>query len=636
MLNGERRHQYRPDIDGLRALAVMLVVLNHAGLGFPGGYIGVDVFFVISGYLITGILLRELAQGTFSFWAFWERRVRRIFPALFVVTACTVIAGYRLLLPADFFALGKSVVAATLGYSNIHFWGESGYFDTSTAEKPLLHTWSLAVEEQFYLFIPLLLFALAMTGRQRWTRSILTALFTFSLLSACWLVWRRTSFTFYWLPTRAWELLGGSLLAMAPALSEPLARRRGLLAWAGLSLILLPACLYTKETIFPGPAAILPVLGAVLLIATGGATPTSVHRCLEWKPVVFVGTISYSLYLVHWPPIAFANYFALVPPPWWTRACWVAISLVLATLSWWLVETPFRGRRLVPDRRLLFAGFAAGCALLVVTGKAIKRNLGLPGRMDGPVQELLTTRNMDERWLWSKLDPNNLQSGLLRFGAEVGSPRVFMWGDSHAKSIMPALDSICRKNGMPGIAALHSGVPPVPNYPYPSQDFSPSEYLQLSRNILQTALDLQVTHLVIAGFWERHAGFNPEAMRDCLLDMARDLRSRGITLCFVKDVPCFPTNPTKLALYLNSINPRTLVGLTDAQYSRQNSFQNRILPELEAAGVVILDPLPCLKKASQSNDYLPVDSKGFIYCDTNHLSAYGALQVEPAFEPLFD
>lgn len=635
-LSGDRRSTYRPDIDGLRALAVMLVVLNHAGLGFPGGYIGVDVFFVISGYLITGILLRELAQGTFSFWAFWERRIRRIFPALFVATACTVVAGYRLLLPPDFFALGKSVVAATLGYSNIHFWGESGYFDTATAEKPLLHTWSLAVEEQFYLFIPLLLFALAKTGRQRWTRSMLSILFAISLLSACWLVWRRTSFTFYWLPTRAWELLAGSLLAMAPALPDRQSRRRDLLAWAGLALILLPACLYTKDTLFPGPAAILPVLGAVLLIATGGGAPTTVHRGLEWKPVVFIGTISYSLYLVHWPPIAFANYFALVPPPWWTRAGLVAASLVLATLSWWLVETPFRGKRLLADRRLLFAGFVAGCALLVVTGKAIKRNLGLPDRMEGPVQELLTTRNMDERWLWSKLDPANLKAGLLPFGAEGDSPRVFMWGDSHAKSIMPALHSICRKNGVTGIAALHSGVPPVADYPYPSQDFSPSEYLELSGKIFQTAVDLRVTHLVIAGFWERHASFNPDAMRDCLLHMARDLRARGITLCFVKDVPCFPVNPSKLALYLKSINPRTLAGLTDAQYSEQNSFQNRVLPELEAAGVVILDPLPYLKKASQSNDFLPVDAKGFIYCDTNHLSAYGAMQVQGAFEPLFD
>ncbi len=636
VLNAERKPNYRPDIDGLRAIAVLLVVLNHAGLGFPGGFIGVDVFFVISGYLITGILLRELAQGTFSFWAFWERRIRRIFPALAVVTACTLLAGYSILLPTDFKALGKSVVASTLGYSNINFWSESGYFDTATAEKPLLHTWSLAVEEQFYLVIPAVLFLLTRLGRRRWIATALSALFLASFVLSLWLVQRHSSFTFYWLPTRAWELLAGSLLALAPAIPAANRALRQALASIGLALIVVPAICYSKDTLFPGAAALPPVLGAMLLIATGASIPTAVQRLLELKPVVFIGVISYSLYLVHWPPIAFANYLALGPLTASVRWSLVALSLALATLSWWLVETPFRHKQLVSTRFAAFGWFVAGCAILITSGAVVKRNKGLPNRIDNQVRQLLTTQNMDERWLWAKLSAGTIPQALLPFGAEGSQPRLFMWGDSHAKSIMPALHSICVKNGVAGIAALHSGAPPVTSYPYPSQDFTPDEYLAVSEKVLQTAIDSKVTHLVIAGYWEAHAKFNPPAMRARLLEMADRLKTHGITLCFVKDVPRFPANPTKLALYMKSINPRTLSGLTDTQYVAQNSFQEMVLPDLEAGGVVILDPLPSLKKANQSDDFLPVDKNGFMYCDTNHLSAYGAMRVEPTFEPLFD
>ena len=614
----------------------MLVVLNHAGLGFPGGYIGVDVFFVISGYLITGILLRELAQGTFSFWAFWERRARRIFPALFVVTLGTLVAGYYSLLPADFYALGKAVKAVTLGYANVNFWSETGYFDTATAEKPLLHTWSLAVEEQFYLVIPALLFALSRCGRNRWIAGTLSGLFVISFgLSVC-LVQRHSSFTFYWLPTRAWELLAGSLLALVPAMGVCGIKVREWLAVAGMALILVPAVLYDKETVFPALAALPPVLGAVFLIATGGIQATRVQRLLELKPVVFIGWISYSLYLVHWPPIAFANYLALVPLTWGARMGLVLMAMVMATLSWWLVETPFRHKRLVGSRRVAFGAFAAGCALLINLGIMIKRKAGMPERIDASVQRLLQTHGMDERWLWSKLKVETLEKNLLPFGAHGAKPSIFMWGDSHAKAIITGLHNLCEKNGVSGMAALHSGVPPIVDYPYPSQDFTPAEYLLLSEKVLQTAIDMRVSHVVIAGYWEAHSRFNPAEMRVKLLKMADRLRGAGITLCFVKDIPRFPVNPTKMALYLKSMSPLTMGGLTDQQYIDQNSFQEMVLPELMAAGVVILDPLPSLKKANQSNDYLPMDKGGFIYCDTNHLSAYGAVRVEPTFNPLFD
>ena len=311
--------KYRADVDGMRALAVVLVVLNHVGLGFAGGYVGVDVFFVISGYLITGIVWRELLAGSFSFGGFYERRARRILPAFGVTALVTLAAGWYLLLPYEYKLLGRSVVAASLGFSNIIFWGESGYFDMAAAEKPFLHTWSLGVEEQFYLVLPGLMFVLFRLGLGRWLPGVFVGLFMASLGLSVWLLESQPGFTFYWLPTRAWELLAGSLLALAPMWRVEKRIWREILAVLGLGLIVGPALFYGKETAFPGMAAMAPVLGAVLLIGGGSAGGSLVRAMLEWRPVVFVGVISYSLYLVHWPMMAFANYFGRADGVWVCR-----------------------------------------------------------------------------------------------------------------------------------------------------------------------------------------------------------------------------------------------------------------------------------------------------------------------------
>ncbi|MDB4499033.1 acyltransferase, partial [Akkermansiaceae bacterium] len=206
---------YRPDIDGLRALAVIPVILFHAGLGFPGGYVGVDIFFVISGYLITSIIAREMIQGTFTFKGFWERRIRRIFPPAFFVTLITVIAGAWILLPLVFRGLAKAGLAQIGMVANFYFWKQDGYFAGPSDLEPLLHMWSLAVEEQFYFFFPLLLVGLMARGESR-TRLVLGIIFTLSLLWSFYGVFHFKMATFFLLPARAWELLLGSVLALLP------------------------------------------------------------------------------------------------------------------------------------------------------------------------------------------------------------------------------------------------------------------------------------------------------------------------------------------------------------------------------------------------------------------------------------
>ncbi|MGU0871138.1 acyltransferase family protein, partial [Pseudomonas aeruginosa] len=263
---------YRRDIDGLRALAILSVVFYHLGLGgFTGGYVGVDVFLVISGYLITSIIRRDRQAGRFSFVDFWARRARRILPALFVMMAVSLAAGWFLMEPRDYEQLGRSVRYQTMFASNILFWKQDGYFDAASEFKPLLHTWSLSVEEQFYILFPLLLAAIS--GRLlRWRLAILLAVLALSLAASVWAVSQRPGSAFFLLPMRAWELLAGAALALLPGASRGHSQwSLQLAATLGIAAILLPVFFYDSDTPFPGLAALPAVLGTALLIWANGA-----------------------------------------------------------------------------------------------------------------------------------------------------------------------------------------------------------------------------------------------------------------------------------------------------------------------------------------------------------------------------
>lgn len=292
--------KYRADIDGLRAIAVLVVIFFHAGIpGFSGGFVGVDVFFVISGFLITSIIVNEIDEGKFSIARFYERRIRRIFPALFPVIVFTVVAGAFLYDFVSFKELGKSIVATTLFSSNIHFWHQAGYFDTESIRKPLLHTWSLAVEEQFYIVFPLLLLAINRFGKKLYLPWLL-GIGLLSLFASIYGIYSNPSVTFYMVPTRAWELLAGSILALQriPLLKSN--SYRNLFSVTGFGLICYSVVCYTEATLFPGANALAPVIGASLIIYSGmeGGAST-VKKFLSVKPLVSIGLISYSLYLWH-------------------------------------------------------------------------------------------------------------------------------------------------------------------------------------------------------------------------------------------------------------------------------------------------------------------------------------------------
>lgn len=365
--------RYRPEIDGLRAIAVAAVILFHAGFAlFSGGFVGVDVFFVISGFLITSIIVEDLKTGRFSLLRFYERRARRILPALFTVMAACVPFAYMLLSPDDLKDFAQSLAAICLFASNVLFWSESGYFDTQAELKPLLHTWSLAVEEQFYVVFPLLLLAAWRLGRGV-LLALIGAIAVASLFTSVDEVRNFPSAAFYLLPSRSWQLLVGALASFfadrwqAADVRPPAVRLAGeAVGWGGMAMIVLALFLFDERTPFPGLNAALPTLGTTLVLL-GASDRTSVGRMLAWRPLVGLGLISYSAYLWHQPLFAFTKHALLAELPTDLAIVLCAVTIVLACLSWRYIEQPFRDRSLI-SRGAVFALSAAGMAAFVGLG----------------------------------------------------------------------------------------------------------------------------------------------------------------------------------------------------------------------------------------------------------------------------
>lgn len=346
--------KYRREIDGLRAVAVIPVIFFHAGFTFfSGGYVGVDIFFVISGYLITSIIISELEQGTFSILRFYERRARRILPALFFVMLLCIPFAWMWMLPSQFKDFSQSLVAVSVFASNVLFWRESGYFEAASEEKPLLHTWSLAVEEQYYMLFPIFLILLWRFGRSPVFYSII-AISIISLLLSEW-GWRNSpTGNFYLAPTRAWELLAGSICAFLQL--NKMQKSNNALSALGLALIVFAIFFYDDSTPFPSVYALAPVVGTALIIMYG-ARETWVAQLLSLRGFVGIGLISYSAYLWHQPLFAFARIRSIYAPEQWLMLVLAVASLALAYISWRYIELPFRKRTAptIQSQRAIFS-----------------------------------------------------------------------------------------------------------------------------------------------------------------------------------------------------------------------------------------------------------------------------------------
>ena len=454
---------YRPEIDGLRAIAVTSVLAYHADIALvPGGYVGVDIFFVISGYLIMTTLAADIRLGRFSVVSFYERRIRRIFPALFAMAAFCVVAAALLFAPSDFAKFGQSLVAMALFSSNLLFCFDSepaGYFAHASATQLLLHTWSLAVEEQFYILMPIGLWLLRRRP-ERVTRAWLAALAALSFALAIFMVARWQTGAFYLVFPRAWELLGGSLMALG--LVPPLRRRalREAEAALGLALLAWPIFFYAKDTPFPGAAALPPCLGAWLIIHAVTAGPTFIGRGLATRPMVWVGLISYSLYLWHWPIVVLVKYLNMGKLNARTTIVIVVASFVMGWLSFRLVERPFRGRRALLKRRGIFVAGALAGGGAILAGLTIAATAGLPQRFDAHTLALVRANLARETD-----NPDGACENFRKNVRAVGditlcpiqgeaSRKVLFWGDSLVGGLQPLVERLHAEGALGGRGVL--------------------------------------------------------------------------------------------------------------------------------------------------------------------------------------
>ena len=429
--------RYRPEIDGLRAVAVLPVLFFHAGLrSFSGGYIGVDVFFVISGYLITTIIDAEIRNGALSIIRFYERRIRRILPALFTVCIACVPFAWLWMLPEELKHFARSLVAVNLFSSNLLFWQETDYFAAPAELKPLLHTWSLAVEEQFYLFFPLLMVLLARRNKA----VLLTVLFSISLSSLMLAEWASQAYpsaNFYFLPSRAWELGVGAILASS-RLTQIVPPRwiAQLGSIAGIAAILFSIFKFDVSVPFPGFWALVPVLGTALVIICANPS-TIVGRILNWRPIVGVGLISYSVYLWHQPVLAFARIRLVDHVPITISILLCGISIGLGYLSWRFIERPYRQRETISRTNLCYSG-AIAAIFLVTFGLVGHFAVGFPNRRENVTA---AAKALDVNYGLS--ETCNGHFTLSSDCRTSSAPEILVWGDSYA---MHLVDGIVASN----------------------------------------------------------------------------------------------------------------------------------------------------------------------------------------------
>lgn len=623
---------------------------------FSGGYVGVDVFFVISGYLITTIIVREIESNEFSLIKFYERRIRRIYPALYTVIAFVLIVAFFLYDPQNFMLVGKSVIAATLFVSNMLFWSEAGYFDAPSTLKPLLHTWSLAVEEQFYIVFPLLVFLIMRFARKR-LKLALGTIAVASFLFSLYYVQRDTSAAFYFAPLRTWELLIGALLAIS-ATTDIHPKLRNAMSLAGIVMILASVFLYDHETLFPGISALLPTLGAALVIYAGIKGNTFVGNLLSLPPVVFIGKISYSLYLWHWPIIIFGRYYVIRPATGMEVLLWVIAAFLLSILSWHFVENPFRSKTFLARPRIFIFGGTIMALTLMVAG-TVYWNDGMPKRFENEKYKLLSTASKQSR-KWKDCNNDNFGSldelTVCAIGADTIEPIFLLWGDSHARVLAESVELPAQKGNLAGELITLNACPPLLGVDRADQKYC-REYNDKVIEYIQAHPELDT--VILAGRWALAAegnrygnedgadvvlidqltaipsGENLEIFKaglDRTVEKLLELNRKVVIVLPIPEVGYDVPSSYFIALRTGrDINE--IIAPTLGEYMQRNRPVIAVMDDLKNRySVQLIDPatVMCDKRICK----VVVDGRS-LYLDGHHLSTFGSEYVSSIFDTLF-
>lgn len=655
------QHPYRADVDGLRALAVMSVICFHAGIALPGGFVGVDVFFVISGFLITGLIRREQSSGQFSIARFWERRIRRIWPASLVVAAATLVAGWVLLLPDDFRALGGDAVAQLAMVANVRFWLGTDYFAPASETRALLHTWSLAVEEQYYLVFPAVLLACSRVSA-RWLLRVLACVLVLSFLAglvALELPGHWPSAGFYLLPFRAWELLMGAVLAMTPLPGKLSPRLRLPLASLGLALIIGCSLAYDRLTPFPGIAAGFPCIGTAMVIAAGSIGPNPASSLIGSAPFRLIGKISYSLYLWHWPILAFARYRQGIDLPPTAALLCVGLTFLASMLCFWLVEEP--ARRRFPHARLPVVLATALLATSAVGAFAVSIRLsdGFPGRMRDDVREFVRRPDVARQWCLDYRDPS-VTAVPIGVESPDAAPCFLLWGDSHGGVISQLWHELARDHGLPGAASLAGArVPLLGSWRPGGIGASPSAQRNLDERMESWLRRHRPLHVVLCARWSAYLSngktdlgddflIAPIGERSASLEGARRTMSEGIRrlrglldewggqLWILREVPYQERTPRQRGIDAQSSgSPIDLAGTSRTEHEARVQVFDSIIRDLDDPRIHVVDLAePFFGEDGRSRVGSGRDSW---YFDDDHVSPCGAQQVlAPAIGEVLD
>jgi len=667
------RRDYFPHIDGIRALAIVPVILFHlAAFMCPGGFAGVDVFFVISGYLITGGILRDFDENRFSLRDFYVRRIRRILPAYFACLGGVYLIGFLLFYAEPLMRLSDSMVASTLFLANLYFRVQAGdYFAPALHSEPLAHLWSLSVEEQFYLIIPIFC-VLLWKSCHRFVGIVLGVLALTSLILASRAVeLNRSNDAFYFLHFRAWELLFGSVLACFPALSQQDTTASGrssrtirsILSLTGLVAVLLAYAFLSSEVPFPGIAALPSVIGASLLIRYGNSGLVGSLLCQ--RPCVYVGRLSYSLYLWHWPVIVYWKYATYDTLNLFDSCGIVFVTFALGYVSWRFVEVPMRVSVTWNSKRS-FTFAAAGGLLFFAIGTTCVKFKAWPALLHPRANEVAympfprepfavrictyTLRIVCEKTgiSFAALDDYYMRvseqhriyfagptDAIGAFG-DNSQPTVLLVGDSHAGHLVWGLDTVLRENSRAGFCVTKG-----------AGDTSFLKNAEIDATFMSMKSLPAVTHVVISNYWSRERFEKKSRVRDDkgmlnrLERFIEELVVMGKTVLVISDVPSYQHEPPDIAARAQIIPPRTLDVLrqskaqTEEEYDSTNGKINQQLRAVcEKAGGQFVEMHWAFKSGDEYVTTEAIDGKNVpLYRDMDHLSAQGSLRAARFLEP---